>query len=110
MPRRKKTSKRKFEDIVRSDWDNILSEIEKKEIPIEMLEAVVVNFIDGSVVEIQIAELLEEGMDPNQIETRLNARLATLDSLIRDIDFHITKEKVISEIDAHTQTLLKNLG
>lgn len=110
MPRRKKPRPPQLDDIVKSDWDSILKEVDKKEVPIELLETVIVNFIDGSHVEINIVELLEEGMHPNQIEAKLNAKLESLDNIISDVDFHITKEKIISIVDFHTKKLLKKIG
>jgi len=110
MPRRKKPQPPQLDNIVSADWDSILKQVDKNEIPIELLETVIVNFIDGTRVEIKIGELIDEGMHPDHIEEKLNARLESLDNIISNVDFHITKEKIITLVDYHTKRLLKKVG
>jgi len=110
MPaRRKKKLQPRFDSIVKTDWDTILSEVDKKEIPVELLETVIINFVDGSQVTVNIQEMIEEGMNPEQIETRLNARLASLNNVIKDVDFHVLKEKIIEAVSPTTDELLKKV-
>ena len=108
--RRKKKRPPQFDSIVKTDWDNILNEVDKKEIPVELLENVIINFIDGSQVTINIQEMLEQGMSPEQIEQKLNSRLASLDNVIKDVDFHVLKEKIIEAVSPTKDKLLKKVG
>ena len=43
----------------KTQWESILRSVEKKEIPIAFLESVSVNLTDGTVVNINVKELLE---------------------------------------------------
>jgi hypothetical protein len=93
----------------RLQWENILKSIEKKEIPITMLESVSVKLADGTVVDINIRELLDEGTDPDELETMLKLKLKALDYIINDIDFYISVAAVQKVVQPATDELLKNL-
>jgi len=91
------------------DWKQILSDTDKSEVPIEVMEKVVVNLKDGSFIDVNIRELIEEGIDPILIEEKLNKSLKELDEVIRDVDFHINIESVIETVQPVTNKVLKDL-
>jgi hypothetical protein len=74
-----------------------------------MLEKIHVNLIDGSQVEIDILELLEEGMDPDFVRDEINERLQKMDHIIKDVDFFISIEAVVKTVQPVTDNILKNL-
>lgn len=90
-------------------WESILKSVEKKEIPIALLESVSVNLNDGTIVNINIKELLDEGNDPDLLEKMLKTKLAALDYIIKDIDFYISVAAVQKTVQPATDELLKNL-
>lgn len=65
--------------------------------------------MDGTVVEINITQLIEEGIDPEVIELTLNQRLKDLDNYIKDVDFYINIDSVSKVVQTFTDRLLKNL-
>jgi hypothetical protein len=65
--------------------------------------------MDDTVVEINITELLEEGVDPEVIEIQLNQQLKDLDAYIKDVDFYINIDSVSKVVQKFTDRLLKNL-
>lgn len=93
----------------KSQWESILKSVEKKEIPITLLESVSVNLTDGTIVNINIKELLEEGNDPDVLENMLKTKLKQLDYIINDIDFYISVSAVQKVVQPATDELLKNL-
>jgi hypothetical protein len=93
----------------KTQWESILRSVEKKEIPITMLESVAVNLTDGTIVNINIKELLDEGNDPDMLETMLKTKLSALDYIIDDIDFYISVTAVQKAVQPATDQLLKNL-
>lgn len=108
--RKKKPLSARLDDIAKSNWDSILRDVDKREVPVELLDNVIINFVDGTQVIVDIQEMLAEGMDPGQIELRLNARLVSLDNVIKDVDFHIVRDRIISTISMTTERLLKRVG
>lgn len=93
----------------KAKWEGILKSVEKKEIPIAMLESIHVNLADGTVVKINIRELLDEGADPDELEFDIKTKLKALDNIINDIDFFISVKAVAQIVQPATDELLKNL-
>jgi hypothetical protein len=107
MPARKKSRKLKLD--TKSQWASILKTVEKKEVPIEVLDRIVVNLRDGTQVEISVIELINQGWDPKRIERKLNQQLEDLDQYISDVDFFINLDSVVATIKPRVDQLLKDL-
>jgi hypothetical protein len=105
---RKNQSKRINVD-ARDRWKQILKTVAKEEVPVNMIQMVTVNLIDGTRVEISILELFEEGFDNAEIEEMLNNRLKQLDEIIKDVDFFINIDSVAKTVQPVTDNILKNL-
>ena len=93
----------------RTQWERILKSVDKKEVPVEVLEKVVVNLIDGTPVVINIRELLDEGVSPDELEEQLSEKLTELDHIIEDCDFYIDINALSETVQAQTDKLLKDL-
>ena len=93
----------------KAQWESILKSVEKKEVPIAMLNSLTVNLRDGTVVNINIRELLDEGNDPDELELMIKHKLKALDKFIDDIDFYISVTAVQKMVQPATDQLLKNL-
>jgi hypothetical protein len=87
----------------------LLKEIHKEHVPVNVLLYITVNLKDGTTVEVNIAQMLEEGGDPDIIEKAITERLDSLDDIITDVDFHISVESVAKTIQPFTDKLLKDL-
>jgi hypothetical protein len=106
-PRQPKSKRLKLSK--KEEWTRILKDVEKNEIPVHFLKSITVNLLDGTSVEVNITELLTEGVDPETIEQQLNARLVELDDYIQDVDFYINIESVSRVVQPFTDDLLKDL-
>ena len=107
MPR-KNQSKRINID-ARERWKSILKSVTKDEVPVALIKSVTVNLMDGTQVEIDVLELLDQGYDTDEIENMLNSRLKKLDEIIKDVDFFINVDSVASTVQPVTDDILKNL-
>jgi len=74
-----------------------------------MLQSLSVNLIDGTVVNIDIKELLKDGIDPVDIEEMLDLKLKALDNIIVDVDFFVSIDDVVSAVQPITDEILKDL-
>lgn len=108
-PKKQRPKSKRLNLSVKSQWESILKSVEKKEIPITMLESVNVNLTDGTIVNINIKELLDEGNDPDILENMLKTKLSQLDYIITDIDFFISVSAVQKAVQPATDELLKHL-
>jgi hypothetical protein len=109
-PRKKPRPKlKKINVSPRDQWKKILKDVEKNEIPITLLRSLNVNLIDGTVVNIDVKELIDEGNDPSAIEEMLDSRLTALDHIIVDVDFYVDVDDVAKAIQPITDQILKDL-
>lgn len=108
QPKKSQKSK-KLNVTTKSRWRGILKEVEKQEIPIQVLQKIVVALKDGTNVEINVRELLDEGQDPVLVEYALNTRLESLDDIISNVDFFVDIDSVAATIQPETDRLLANL-
>ena len=74
-----------------------------------LIKSVTVNLMDGTQVEIDVLELLDQGYNTDEIESMLNSRLKKLDEIIKDVDFFINVDSVASTVQPVTDDILKNL-
>ena len=108
-PKKPRQKSKRLNLSTKAQWESILKSVEKKEIPITLLESVAVNLTDGTIVNINIKELLDEGNDPDILEKMLKTKLSALDYIIEDIDFYISVAAVQQAVQPVTDELLKNL-
>ena len=90
-------------------WQDIVNHVDKKEVPIEVLQQIIVKLIDGTNITINIRELLENGQDPTEIEGLLNDKFSDLDPYIENVDFFVDIDKVVDTIQPETEKVLKGL-
>ena len=103
-------SKRRKLNISRKDkWKQILQEVEKLEAPVSVIQKIEVILKDGTRVDIDVVELLREGMDPDALEQEINQKLFDLDDIISDVNFYINIDYVAKTVQPATDILLKNL-
>jgi hypothetical protein len=93
----------------KDQWERLLKEVSKEQVPIGVLRYITVNLKDGTKVDVDIAEMLNEGQDPQEIEHLINSRLTALDDYIQDVDFHISVDSVAKYVQPFTDKLLKDL-
>ncbi len=109
-PRKPRQAKSRRLNLSRKDqWERLLKEVHKEQVPIGVLRYITVNLKDGTSVDVNVAEMLEEGADPAYVEHNINTKLEELDDIIADVDFHISVDSVAKVIQPFTDKLLKNL-
>lgn len=110
LPKKPRKSKSKKINVsVRQQWEAILRTVSKDEVPIELLQSLTVNLIDGTKVNINVKELLVDGHKPKDIERKINDRLESLDDMIVDVDFFICIDSVASAVQPITDDILKSI-
>ena len=112
QPKPKKPQRSKAKKVVLNDkrrWQDIVNDVDKKEVPVDVLQRIVVKLIDGTDLSIDIKQLLEDGNDPDAIEDLLNAKFHDLDQYIENVDFFIDIDRVVSTVQPETDKVLKDL-
>lgn len=104
-----KSKRHKLNISVKDKWKQILKEVEKLEAPVSVIRNIEVVLKDGTVVDIDVLELLQEGVDPDNLEREINQKLYDLDDIIEDVNFYINIDTVAKTIQPATDDILKNL-
>ena len=107
--RNRKSKRLKLTVTERDKWKQILSEVDKDEVPISVLHSITVNLNDGTIVEIDVQELLAEGISPEYLKAEINQKLEDLDDVIDEVDFLISIDHVAKAVQPFTDSLLRNL-
>lgn len=108
-PKRKRPKLKKINVSAKTQWRQILKEIDKDEIPVDLLLSITVNLIDGTKIKIDIQDLLDEGNDPKVLEEMLDLKFKTMDHIIQDIDFYINIDNIAKTVQPITDQILKDL-
>lgn len=90
-------------------WKDIVEDVDKKEVPIEILQEIIVKLVDGTNISIDIKKLITDGMNPDDIEEMLDTKFNELDAYIKNVDFLIDIEKVVDAVQPETDKVLKGL-
>jgi hypothetical protein len=90
-------------------WQDIVKNVDKKEVPVNVLQQIVVKLVDGTDLRIDIKQLIDDGQDPAEIEELLDAKFHDLDQYIENVDFFIDIDKVVNTVQPETDKALKDL-
>lgn len=106
---RRNSSGTKIQINSKKRWQDLVNGVDKKEVPVSILERIVVNLIDGTVVSVNVKELLGEGQQDSEIEEMLNNKFSDLDPYIKNVDFFVDIEKVVKTVQPETDKVLKGI-
>ncbi len=90
-------------------WRNILKDIDKQEVPVHVLEKLMVYLTDGTKVTVDIKRLLAAGIDPDDIEVHVDRQLQELDAYIDNVDFFVDVDLVQQTVQPETDKALSKL-
>jgi hypothetical protein len=109
-PKKPRQPKSKRLNLSRKDqWENLLKEVNKEQVPVDVIRYLTVNLKDGTSVDVDIQQMLKEGIEASVVEQIINEKLEALDDYIQDVDFHISVDSVAKVIQPFTDKILKDL-
>ena len=94
---------------IRKKWQSIIEDVDKKELPVSVLDYISVQLVDGTNVTISVKELLKNGQTTEDVEMMLDDKFIQLDQYIVNVDFFVDVEKVQDAIQPETDKVLKGL-
>jgi len=98
-----------FSDEFIQQWEHIIEEVNKTEVPLECIKKVVIRLHDRRQKTINLSTLKRQGLDLNEVETVLTRTLTELGDAVRDIDFVVDVTEVAKLVQPQTDKLLKDL-
>ena len=92
-----------------SKWEHILEDVEKQKIPIQFIKKMVVKLEGKKQHTINIEKLLQQGLEPDQIEDVVGKKLFELDDQIVNIEFILNVRSIAETVQPETDKLLGKL-
>jgi hypothetical protein len=89
-----------------SQWELILADVNKTDVPLECIKKVLIKLAGGRQKTINIHTLLRQGLDLEEIESMLTRYFGENDDQIRDVDFVIDVAAVANLVQPETDKLL----
>ena len=98
-----------FSDEFIQQWEHIIEQVNKTEVPLECIKKVVIRLGDRRQKTINLAALRRQGLDLDEVETILTRTLTELGGTVRDIDFVVDVTEVAKLVQPETDKLLKDI-
>ena len=92
-----------------SQWELILADVNKTDVPLECIKKVVIKLDGGKQKTINVHTLLKQGLDLPEVETMLTRYFSENDHQIRDVDFVVDVTAVANLVQPETDKLLGKL-
>jgi len=98
-----------FSDEFIQQWEHIIEEVNKTEVPLECIKKVVIRLNDRKQKTINLSALRKQGLELEEVEIVLTRTLTELGDIVRDIDFVVDVSEVAKMVQPETDRLLKDL-
>ena len=90
-------------------WEHILEDVEKNKIPVEFIKKLIIKLEGKKQQTINIQKLLQQGLDPEQVEDAVSRKLNELEDLIVSVAFVLNVESIAQTVQPETDRLLGKL-
>ena len=90
-------------------WERLLEGVDKQKIPVEFIKKLVLKLRGKRQQTINIERLLNQGLEPEEIEEVISRRLVDLDELVVGIEFVLNVQSIADVVQPETDHLLRGL-
>jgi len=96
-------------DNVLAQWELIVSEVSKTDVPLECIKKIIFKLNDKRQRTVNLHTLAKQGLSIDDIEEIISRMFADLEHRIRDVDFIVDIKSVAALVQPETDRLLGNL-
>jgi hypothetical protein len=90
-------------------WEHILEDVEKQKIPIQFIKKLIIKLQGKKQQTINISRMLDQGLDPDQIEEAVSRKLFELDEQVVSVEFVLNVQSIADTVQPETDRLLNKL-
>ena len=90
-------------------WEHILEDVEKNKIPVEFIKKLIIKLTGKNQQTINIKRLLQQGLDPDQVEDAVSRKLNELEDSIVSVEFVLNVQSIADTVQPETDRLLGKL-
>lgn len=90
-------------------WEHLVEGVEKERIPVEFIKKLMLRMSGRRQKTINVANLVLQGLDPDEIEEAISSVLEEYDEDIISIEFILDIEGIAETVQPETDELLRGL-
>ena len=90
-------------------WEHILEDVEKQKIPIQFIKKLIIKLEGKRQQTINISKMLDQGLEPEQIEEAVSRKLFELDEQVVSVEFVLNVQSIAETVQPETDRLLNKL-
>lgn len=90
-------------------WEHILEDVEKQKIPIQFIKKIIMKLEGKRQQTINISRMLDQGLNPDQIEEAVSRKLLELDDHVVSVEFILNVQTIADAVQPETDRLLNKL-
>ena len=95
---------------VLSRWEDLFDEVDWEEIPLELVERMVIYMKDGRVIDLNIKQMAKDyNLNYDTFEAALEMRLDEIETSLDHVDWHLDTGKAVRVIESATNQILKDI-
>jgi hypothetical protein len=96
-------------DRLMEQWESIVAEVNKTDVPLECIKKIVFKLTNGRQRTINIHTLIKQGLNLEDLEQIVNRTFGELDTEIKDVEFIVDIKSVAALVQPETDKLLGKL-
>lgn len=96
-------------DDLLDQWEIIISEVSKTDVPLECIKKIVIKLAGGKQKTINLHTLIKQGLHLEDIEALVSRTFAEMDADIKDVDFVVDIKSVAALVQPETDKILGRL-
>jgi len=97
-----------IDDLV-DQWEIIVQEVNKTDVPLECIKKIVIKLNSGKQRTINIHTLVKQGLQIEDIEALVSRTFSEMDAEIKDVDFVVDIKSVAELVQPETDKILGKL-
>ena len=90
-------------------WEHILEDVEKQKIPLQFIKKLIIKLQGKKQQTLNISKMLDQGLDPDQIEEAVSRKLFELDEQVISVEFVLNVQSIADTVQPETDRLLNKL-
>tara|TARA_A100001011_G_C14296967_1_gene838894 strand:- start:2198 stop:2527 length:330 start_codon:yes stop_codon:yes gene_type:complete len=98
-----------YDKLVSDQWDALIKEVPMDDIPIEVINEILIHFKDGTVKSVDISKLMADpDTDYKKLESAIDKQIQKLSDKINHIDWIVDRPKVQNKVEQAKAELYKD--
>jgi hypothetical protein len=90
-------------------WEHIIDDVDKQKIPVEFIKKLVLKLHGKRQQTINIKKMLDQGLQPEQVEDAVSRKLQEYDDELMSVEFVLNVESIAEAVQPETDRLLNKL-